>query len=137
MSKVWVLEDDPTPTMLKLQRAMEKKVMYAVFFRSKGLVKAIKLEGQKTVTANWYTTKCLPKILQEINIMGLMLHYDNASSHTAGLIVGFLKQKQIKGIEHPPYSLDLAMSDFWLFCNLKKELTGTSRFHLKKRLMWL
>ncbi|GFW12329.1 uncharacterized protein TNCV_815841 [Trichonephila clavipes] len=64
-SKVWVFEDEPTPTMVKRQRAM-KKVMYAVFFRSTGLVKGIKLKGQKTVTANWYTTKCLPEILQEV-----------------------------------------------------------------------
>ncbi|GFT82228.1 uncharacterized protein TNCV_2272891 [Trichonephila clavipes] len=28
-SKVWVFEDDPTPTMVKRQRAI-KKVMYAV-----------------------------------------------------------------------------------------------------------
>ncbi|GFS57210.1 histone-lysine N-methyltransferase SETMAR [Trichonephila clavipes] len=79
-----------------------------------GLIKANKLERQKTVTANWYTTKCLPEILQEVNVKGLMLHHDNVPSHTAGLTVEFLKQKQIKVIEHPPYSLDLAMCDFWL-----------------------
>ncbi|GFV67621.1 hypothetical protein TNCV_4623011 [Trichonephila clavipes] len=38
-----------------------------------------------------------------------MLHPNNASSHTAGLTAEFLKQKQIKVIEHPPYSPDLAM----------------------------
>nr|XP_015914885.2 histone-lysine N-methyltransferase SETMAR-like [Parasteatoda tepidariorum] len=86
-SKVWVFEDDPT--MMKRQRAL-KKVMYAAFFRSTGLIKAIKLEGQKTVTANWYTTKCLPEILQEVNVRGLVLHHDNASSHTAVLTVEFL-----------------------------------------------
>ena len=73
-SKVWVFEDESTPTIVKRQRSM-KKVMYAVFFRSTGWVKAIKLEGQKTVTANWYTTQCLPQILQEVNVRGLMLHH--------------------------------------------------------------
>ncbi|GFU05624.1 hypothetical protein TNCV_3292131 [Trichonephila clavipes] len=34
----------------------------------RGLVKAIKLEGPKTVTANGYTTKRLPEILQEVNV---------------------------------------------------------------------
>ncbi|GFU05155.1 histone-lysine N-methyltransferase SETMAR [Trichonephila clavipes] len=57
-----------------------------------GLIKAIKLEGQKIVTANWYTTKCLPKILQEVNFWGLMIHHDSASSHTAGLTATLLKQ---------------------------------------------
>ncbi|GFX41188.1 histone-lysine N-methyltransferase SETMAR [Trichonephila clavipes] len=55
-----------------------------------------------------------------------MLHHDNASSHTVGLKVEFLKQKQIKVIEHPPYSPNLTMCGFWLFFNLKKELTRTS-----------
>ncbi|GFW01308.1 histone-lysine N-methyltransferase SETMAR [Trichonephila clavipes] len=100
-SKVWVFEDDPMPTTVKSQRAM-KKVMY--FFRSMGLIKAIKLEGQKTVTAN-----C-------------------ASSQTAGSAAEFLKQKQIKVIEHLPYSPDLTMCNFWLFINLKKNLRGR-RFH--------
>ncbi|PRD35227.1 UNVERIFIED_CONTAM: hypothetical protein NCL1_12172 [Trichonephila clavipes] len=49
-SKVCVFEDDSTPTMVKRQQAM-KKVMHVVFFRSMGLFKAIKLEGQKPVTA--------------------------------------------------------------------------------------
>ncbi|GFU43987.1 histone-lysine N-methyltransferase SETMAR [Trichonephila clavipes] len=109
------------PTMVKSQRAV-KKVMYAVFFRSTGLIKAIKLERQKIVTAKWYTTKCLPEILQEVNVRELMLHHDNASPHTAELTAEFLKQKQIKIIEHTPYSPDLAMCDFWLVINLKKNL---------------
>lgn len=107
--------------------------MYAVFFRSTGLVKAIKLEGQKTVTANWYTTQCLPEILQEVNVRGLMLHHDNASSHSAKLTVEFLQQKRIKVLEHPPYSPDLAMCDFWLFFNLKKNLRGR-RFHSEEEI---
>ncbi|GFU85289.1 histone-lysine N-methyltransferase SETMAR [Trichonephila clavipes] len=98
--------------------------MHVVFIRSTGLVKATKLEGQETVTANWYTTKCFPEVLQEVNVRELMLHHDNASSHTAGLTVEYLKQKQIKVIEHPPYSPDLAMCGFWIFCNLKKNLRG-------------
>ncbi|GFV91309.1 uncharacterized protein TNCV_898261 [Trichonephila clavipes] len=93
-SKVWFFEDDPVPTMVKSQQAM-KKVMYAVFFRSTGLIKTIKLEGQKTVIANWYFTKCFPEILQEVNVRGLMLPHDSSSSHTAGLTAEFLIQKQI------------------------------------------
>ncbi|GFU48383.1 histone-lysine N-methyltransferase SETMAR [Trichonephila clavipes] len=89
-----------------------------------GLIKVIKLEGQKTVTANWYATECRPEILQEVHVRGLMLHHDSASSHTAGLTAEILKQKQIKLIQHLPYSLDLAMSDVWLFFNPKENLHG-------------
>ena len=61
-SKVWIFEDDTMPTMVKRQRSL-KKVTYAVFFRITVFVKAINLEGQKTVTTNWFITKCLPEIL--------------------------------------------------------------------------
>ncbi|GFT63513.1 uncharacterized protein TNCV_869911 [Trichonephila clavipes] len=66
-SKVWVFEDDLTPLLVKRQRAM-KKVKYAEFFRNTGLVKVIQLEGQKIETANWYTTKCFPEVLQKVNV---------------------------------------------------------------------
>ena len=62
-----------------------------------------------------------------------MLHHDTASSHSARLIVEFLKQKQIKMIEHPSYSTDLAMCDFWLFFNLKKNLRR-HRFHSEEEI---
>jgi len=115
-SRVWIHEDDPTPTTPKKQRSM-KKVMYAVFFRSTGLVKAIKLEEQRTVTANWYISKCLPEVFEGLNVRGLLLHHDNASSHSARATVDYLREKNIRVIEHPPYSPDLGMIDFWLFFN--------------------
>jgi hypothetical protein len=36
----------------------------------------------------------------------------------------FLASKQITVLEHPPYSLDLAPSDSFLFPNIKKILKG-------------
>jgi hypothetical protein len=36
----------------------------------------------------------------------------------------FLASKQITVLEHPPYSLDLAPSDFFLFPNIKDILKG-------------
>lgn len=47
--------------------------MYAVFFRSTGLAKAINLEGQKTITANWYATKCFPEFFHDMNIRGFTM----------------------------------------------------------------
>lgn len=96
--------------MAKRQRVIEKAV-YAIFFRSTGLVKAIKVKGQKTVAVNWYQfwyhfwniTICVPEILQQVNVR--RLHHDNESSHTTGLAVEFLEQKQIKVMEYLPILL--------------------------------
>ncbi|GFW64690.1 histone-lysine N-methyltransferase SETMAR [Trichonephila clavipes] len=132
--KEWVFEDNPPHHHHDNgeNTTSNEKIMYAIFFRSTGLVKAIKLEEQKTITANWFTTKYLREILQEINARRLMFVHDNASSQTAELTDEFLKQKQIKVIEHPPYFPNVAMSDFWLFFNLKEKLTWTS-FSFRKR----
>ena len=74
-----------------------KKVMDAVFFRITGLVRANKLEGQKTVTANLYTAS-LPESLQKINVREVMLHHNNAYSHSSppDLKLNFLNNKKLK-----------------------------------------
>jgi hypothetical protein len=46
-----------------------------------------------------------------------ILHHDNAPAHTALSVREFLASKQITVLEHPPYSPDLAPSDF--FCSRK------------------
>ena len=102
--------------MVQRQRAM-KKVMHIVFFRSMWLVKTIKFEGQITITANRYTTIFIPEILQEVNVRGLVLHHNNAFSHSGRLTIEFLKQKQIKVEEQLSRSLDLAICDFGYFLN--------------------
>lgn len=86
----------------------------------------VKLEGQRSVTALWFTTQCLPKVFENVSKNGLLLHFDNASSHTSNLTSQFLAESNIKTIPHPPYSPDLEMCDFWLFAGLKRYLRGRS-----------
>jgi hypothetical protein len=52
-------------------------------------------------------------------------HQDNTPSHTLLLVQQFLTEKNIPVIIQPPYSLDLAPNDFWLFPTLKMGLKGT------------
>jgi histone-lysine N-methyltransferase SETMAR len=102
------------------------KVLYAVFFRSSGLVQAVKLEGQKSVTALWYTIQCLPKVFGDAIEIGLILHHDNASSHTVSLTSQYLANNNIKAFPNSIYSTNWAMCDFWLFAELKRNLRGRS-----------
>ncbi|KAI6648621.1 Histone-lysine N-methyltransferase SETMAR-like [Oopsacas minuta] len=105
--------------------------MWAIFFRSSRFVEAVALEDRKTVTAGWYTTVCLPKVITAIEsqrkktgIRGILLHHDNASSHSAIRTPEFLENSGLKTLPHPPYSPDLAPCDFWLFPRLKDQLHG-------------
>jgi transposase len=53
------------------------------------------------------------------------LHHDNAPSHRSLVVQQFLVEKSSPVITQPPYSPDLAPSDFWLFLTLKMGLKGT------------
>jgi len=51
-----------------------------------------------------------------------ILHQDNAPPHKARIVTEFLVEQGIQTVRHPPYSPDLAPSDFWLFDTLKLSL---------------
>jgi histone-lysine N-methyltransferase SETMAR len=48
-----------------------------------------------------------------------ILHQDNAPAYKALSVKQFLAQKSITDMEHPPYSPDLALNDFWVFPKVK------------------
>jgi hypothetical protein len=50
--------------------------------------------------------------------------YDNAPAHDALALREFLAKKSIMKLDHPPYSPDLDLCDFWLFSKLKTALKG-------------
>ena len=49
--------------------------------------------------------------------------HDNASSHKCE-VKSFLASEKVKVLNHPPYSPDLSLCDFFLFPRLKKMLSG-------------
>ena len=54
----------------------------------------------------------------------MLFHHDNAPSHQASTTQEKINRRSIEVLGHPPYSLDLAPSDFFLFPTLKKILRG-------------
>jgi histone-lysine N-methyltransferase SETMAR len=81
-SAQWTGKDDTSPVKPRRSRSVAKK-MVATFVSRSGHLTTIPLESQRTVTANWYTTECLPLVLQEIHrkrprtgTRGILLHHD-------------------------------------------------------------
>ena len=54
--------------------------------------------------------------------------HDNAPAHTSAVVVAKLMELGFQLVSHPPYSPDLAPSDYYLFPNMKKWLAG-KRFY--------
>ena len=57
--------------------------------------------------------------------VGLVIHHENAQPHTSTSmeVKVFLEAEKFIIMDHPPYSSDLAPSDFWLFEYNKQRLS--------------
>jgi histone-lysine N-methyltransferase SETMAR len=57
-------------------------------------------------------------------IQGVLLLHDNAPAHTSQAVMAAATDCGFEILPHPPYSPDLAPSDFYLFPKLKTKLRG-------------
>lgn len=106
------------------------KVMASVFWDAKGFLLIDYLEKGKTITGEYYSnlvTKLDAKICENrpgLQKKKIIFHQDNASVHKSVLAMGNLRDLHYEVLEHPPYSPDLAPSDFHFFRKLKIFLAG-------------
>lgn len=61
---------------------------------------------------------------RKIKLSDLYYLHDNAPIHTSALSATTIQDCGFKTLPHPPYSPDLAPSDFYLFNSLKQTLRG-------------
>jgi len=105
------------------------KVMASVFWDAEGILFIDYLEKGKT-TGEYYSnllTRLDEKIREKrpsLQRKKIVFHQDNASAHKSVLAMGKLRDLRYELLEHPPYSPDLAPSDFSLFPELRLFLAG-------------
>jgi histone-lysine N-methyltransferase SETMAR len=107
------------------------KVMLTVFWDSQGVV-LVHLQKRGKIMNSTSYCKVLLKLRDAIRrkrpgqlARGVLLHHDNASPHTARATQDRIQELQWEVLEeHPPYGLDLAISDFHLFGPLRNHLGG-------------
>ena len=104
--------------------------MASVFWDSEGVLMIDYLEQRKTVTGIYYA-ELIRKIRAVIKEkrrgklrQGVLLHQDNAPAHTSAVAKAAIGGCGFELLQHPPYSPDLAPSDFHLFRFLKESLRG-------------
>jgi hypothetical protein len=59
--------------------------------------------------------------------------HDNAQPHVTKTVTEHLKKAGITINRHPPYSPDLALSNYWLFDRIKQELDDHQEVESQKR----
>ncbi|CAH2015471.1 unnamed protein product, partial [Acanthoscelides obtectus] len=126
-SAVWVVEGEEKPIKVIRSRSASKK-MVATFVSKAGHIATIPLNEQRTVTADFYITNCLPKVITELRKINperrIILHQDDASSHTTQKTSQYLTEEKVELLDHPPYSPDLSPNDFFTFPKIKNRLCG-------------
>lgn len=120
--KSWV---DPGQDSKQIERRNHfgKKAMLCVWWDQKGVVYFELLKTGETINSSRYE-----KQIMELNQClitkrpewakrhgKVILLHDNASSHTSKVVKHVLKDLAWEVLTHPPYSPDLAPSDFYLF----------------------
>jgi hypothetical protein len=98
-----------------------RPLLYCRFGYSVTLIPQIRIyEGQSKSSCNSLTSMLWHTIsLYLLNRVLLVISTCNAPRHTLLVVQQFLNEKNIPFITQPPYSLDLAPSDWWLFPTLK------------------
>ncbi|CAH2000207.1 unnamed protein product [Acanthoscelides obtectus] len=72
-----------------------------------------------------FVSKAVITELRKINPeRRIILHQDNASSHTTQKTRQYLTEENVELLDHPPYSPDLSPNDFFTFPKIKNRLRG-------------
>ena len=124
----WVVDGQSPRTVVK-RGQFELKTMFSIFFKSTGVVHMTYLESGKTIDNVMYLNDCLKPLVRVLNqqrpvssTKNLKFHHDNARPHVHSRVKSYLKSQNFIIMDHPPYSPDLAPSDFWLFDYIKQRL---------------
>jgi len=140
--KSWVYHYDPenkrqsmeyrhpgSPSVKKFRTVPSaKKVMLTIFWDARGVLDMEFLTKGSKVNSDSYCATLLSlkqrirRIRPERNT--LLLHHDNTRPHCSAQTQDAMTSLKFTVVPHPPYSPDLAPSDFWLFPKLKETLKG-------------
>ncbi len=105
-----------------------KKTMITVFWDVRGIIHHEYLPSGDTINAASYC-KVLERVKQAVRQKRrwrgpVYFQQDNAKPHTAKITKAKIKELGWKLLPHPPYSPDLAPSDFHLFLSMANDQRG-------------
>lgn len=126
--KQWLSKNE-TPISTPRPGLTLRKIMLCVWWDIRGIIHYELLKPGNTVTAEVYcqqierlNEKLKVKRPSLINRKGVVLLHDNARPHTAKITKKKNSDLNFDELKHPPYSPDLAPSDYYLFRSMEQSL---------------
>lgn len=125
-SSEWKLPGEKPTNKMRSSSSHRRVMMLSVFWDRYGIIMTDFASKGKTITGQYYSelVLCARKKRRKQRNTPLWILHDNAPVHTAAISKAAVSDAGLTIVDHPPYSPDLAPSDFWLFNHLKKHLRG-------------
>ena len=100
--------------------------MLSIFWDANGVILTDFAESRVRLNSEYYINlvRQARKLRRKSRVSDLYYLHDNAPIYTSRLSTTAIKDCGLILLPHPPYSPDLAPSDFFLFNHLKRELRG-------------
>ena len=129
-SMVWKYPSSPRPSKFKVVSS-KKKVLYSFFWDHQSALVQWPVEKGLTVTGQYHADLLHNQLHPQLKMqrrgkitLGILLQQDNAPPHQFRVAQAAVRDLGYSLVVHPPYSPDLAPSDFFLFPKLKSEFRG-------------
>ena len=133
-NKVWVSSEGNRPVIARRCKT-SGRMLYAIFFDSKGPVFQIPVPKGSSVTGKFYRESVLTQLVDfyqkhrpHTGVCGIKLLHDNALAYKSATVQEYLKESGLNVLDHPPYSPDLSPCDFWLLIPKTKGNAGRALF---------
>jgi len=125
----WRHKGSPRPKKFRVQK-FAGKFLASIFFYQDGILLVDYLPKGQTINVEYYSSllEQLKDILKEKRrgkvTKGVLFLHDNAPAHRTLATQKKLTYLSPQYLDHPPYSLILAPSNYHLFPGLRKQLRG-------------
>jgi histone-lysine N-methyltransferase SETMAR len=110
-----------------------------LFWDINGLILEHYMEHGHTVNSERYSALLKDKLKPAIHSKqrgmlskAVLLHHDNARPYAAAATIETIQKLNFELLPHPPYSPDMARSDYHLFGSLKRDCGDASSEVIKK-----
>lgn len=137
-SMLWKHGDSPPPKKFRTQSSAGK-ILATIFWDCMGVLLIDYMPHNTTINGQYYAA-LMNRLRESIKekrrgklAKCVLLLHDNAPAHTSQVAQAAIRNCGFEQLNHPPYSPDLAPSDYYLFRHLKKQLRG-KRFEDDKEL---
>lgn len=120
-----------------------KKILLSIWWDIKGPIYYELLPLNQTINAEKYICQlmCLKNTISRkrpnLEADGVILQHDNARPHTAKSTKEALSNLHWEVLPHPPYSPDIAPSDYYLFRSMASALRGTNFTNKEEVEVWI